>query len=338
MNSASTPPSVPGLSQQPEPTEGNGLAVTSMVLGILSFLCWLFAAIPAVITGHIALGRASRNEAPRDSKVYAMAGLILGYTNMVLYTGIICVAVLLPALERAREAARRSSCAGNEKQMSIIFKMFAQDSTEGAYPELSPEAGRLMFEPDNAVGGAPVYPGYISNTRILVCPSDAEAERIEAQATLQDDPELLIGDHSYMYLGYVVTNQADLEAFAAAYKLRIQQGLPFNEDLPVPEGHTYSGGGKILRLREGVERSFNTELTHATITADMLSTIPVLWDRAAIQSSVPYSQIIMFNHMPGGSNVLYLDGHVEFVKYPDKFPMTEEALRVLTELDELGGR
>ena len=23
-----------------------------------------------------------------------------------------------------------------------------------------------------------------------------------------------------------------------------------------------------------------------------------------------------FNHIPGGSNVLFMDGHVEFVKYP----------------------
>ena len=29
-----------------------------------------------------------------------------------------------------------------------------------------------------------------------------------------------------------------------------------------------------------------------------------------------------FNHVPGGGNVLYMDGHVEFIKYPGKFPMT----------------
>ena len=30
-----------------------------------------------------------------------------------------------------------------------------------------------------------------------------------------------------------------------------------------------------------------------------------------------------FNHIPGGSNVLGMDGHVEFTKYPGKFPVTE---------------
>ena len=29
-----------------------------------------------------------------------------------------------------------------------------------------------------------------------------------------------------------------------------------------------------------------------------------------------------FNHVPGGANKLYMDGHVEFLKYPgDEFPM-----------------
>jgi len=35
-----------------------------------------------------------------------------------------------------------------------------------------------------------------------------------------------------------------------------------------------------------------------------------------------------FNHIPGGANVLYMDGHVEFIKYPGKFPLTQ--LMVMT--------
>ena len=30
---------------------------------------------------------------------------------------------------------------------------------------------------------------------------------------------------------------------------------------------------------------------------------------------------IDFNHTPSGSNVLYMDGHVEFIKYPGEFPI-----------------
>ena len=45
----------------------------------------------------------------------------------------ILAAILLPALSRAREAARRSSCQNNLKQMGVVFKMYAGEAG-GAYP------------------------------------------------------------------------------------------------------------------------------------------------------------------------------------------------------------
>ena len=31
----------------------------------------------------------------------------------------------------------------------------------------------------------------------------------------------------------------------------------------------------------------------------------------------------LYNHIPGGCNVLYMDGHTEFVKYPNQFPASK---------------
>jgi len=36
--------------------------------------------------------------------------------------------------------------------------------------------------------------------------------------------------------------------------------------------------------------------------------------------------VALFNHVPGGSNVLYMDGHVEFVKSGVKYPVADEPL------------
>jgi len=44
----------------------------------------------------------------------------------------------------------------------------------------------------------------------------------------------------------------------------------------------------------------------------------VLWDEIGGNASMH-----QFNHMPGGCNVLYLDGHVGFVRYPDAFPCSQ---------------
>jgi len=40
-----------------------------------------------------------------------------------------------------------------------------------------------------------------------------------------------------------------------------------------------------------------------------------MWDEVS-------TNLEAFNHVPGGSNVLYMDGHVEFHKYPhNDFPV-----------------
>jgi len=53
---------------------------------------------------------------------------------------------------------------------------------------------------------------------------------------------------------------------------------------------------------------------HASAKAQ--SEIATAWD--ALSMNIQY-----FNHVPGGANVLFMDGHVEFLKYPgDQFPVT----------------
>jgi prepilin-type processing-associated H-X9-DG protein len=50
------------------------------------------------------------------------------------------------------------------------------------------------------------------------------------------------------------------------------------------------------------------------------ATTPIMWDTVnRVGSGTP-----SFVHRdPDGLNVLYMDGHVEFVTYPEKFPATE---------------
>ncbi|HRZ81919.1 MAG TPA: prepilin-type N-terminal cleavage/methylation domain-containing protein, partial [Candidatus Hydrogenedentes bacterium] len=48
----------------------------------------------------------------------------------------ILAAILLPALARAREAARRSSCQNNLKQMGIVYKMYANEAPGMRFPPI----------------------------------------------------------------------------------------------------------------------------------------------------------------------------------------------------------
>jgi prepilin-type N-terminal cleavage/methylation domain-containing protein len=88
----------------------------------------------------------------------------------------ILAAILLPALARAREAARRSSCQNNLKQIGLSFKMYANESPGQKYPPNRYGRGDNcdQFGFDFMWQGNVMYPEYISDLNVNVCPSDAD--------------------------------------------------------------------------------------------------------------------------------------------------------------------
>lgn len=97
-----------------------------------------------------------------------------------------------------------------------------------------------------------------------------------------------------------------------------------DQDRNVGVGYGNGGGDTVYRLKEGVERFMITDINNPSEGAKAQSDIFVMWDNVASEAS-------MFNHIPGGSNVLYMDGHVAFVKYPGPPPVD----RLLAEIMHL---
>ncbi len=64
--------------------KSNTLAITSLVLGLLSILFYFLTAIPGIITGHIARSRAKKMPDRYEGKGMALAGLILSYIMLVV--------------------------------------------------------------------------------------------------------------------------------------------------------------------------------------------------------------------------------------------------------------
>ena len=62
-----------------------------------------------------------------------------------------------------------------------------------------------------------------------------------------------------------------------------------------------------------------TDINNAGASATSQSSLPVMWDVVSA-TNVGKAQ---FNHVPGGANVLYMDGHVQFNKYPNEFPASK---------------
>ncbi len=298
----------------------------------------------------------------------------------------ILAAILLPALARAREAARRASCANNLKQMGLVFKMYANESRGGKLPPiiddypwrgsgtdypldhnricggwegcLEPVPGCII--PDSVIPypwptGAltqSYFPEYLSDLNVLICPSSPRKKGTadESLGVIRDDGsntcpldlrDLIVSPQSfYGYFGHVVdqveigdpTNEFGPVTVTTAFWAyegacgsagwndpdilnATDKNLRLSESQS-GRGLGTGGSDTFYRLREGIERFLITDINNPGASSKAQTEIHIMWDfvSAAVRPGV--GGTVMFNHIPGGANVLYLDGHVEFQKYP----------------------
>ena len=276
----------------------------------------------------------------------------------------ILMAILLPALARAREASRRASCVNNLRQVVFGLKMYANE-WEGKWPRMQGDApygvavnaagcdpaslqDETVFAPNTGV----LWPSYLDDPNTLICPSDPSVVRRDPLLKVADDGTgacrytgfISNADVSYHYLGYAFDKASDsdpqtatpiagptqLVGYVAAISAVIFDTDPANDEMleddidlnTVGLGGREAGNGTsdvIYRLREGVERVMVTDINNPGASTMAQSQIPAMWDTV---STKPAGGGVDFNHVPGGANVLFLDGHVIQIHYPGPFPVS----------------
>jgi hypothetical protein len=106
----------------------SGLAVASLVLGLLSFVLSIFTAIPAVICGHIAKSRIRKNSEEISGRGMATAGLVLGYLHIgflfvLFFVGMIAALAATLMLDNRSKAIEFEAiaCIGSVSTASRIY-------------------------------------------------------------------------------------------------------------------------------------------------------------------------------------------------------------------------
>ncbi len=136
VQAALPPPHIPAPAAQPVFTGAatSGTAIASFVCGILGFFCVGITSLPAIICGHIALGKINRSNGMIGGKGMAIAGLVMGYMLGLLFILAMLAGLALPAFTSVQEKSKIVQASSNARQIIIGLRMYAADNN-GMYPD-----------------------------------------------------------------------------------------------------------------------------------------------------------------------------------------------------------
>ena len=123
METPLTPPPLPSA----EGSKTSGLAVTSLILGILGFFTCGFTALLGLVLGIIALVKVRNSQGTLKGNGLALAGIIVSGVFILMIP--VFAAMLLPAIAAGRKKAEQIQCMTNEKQLAMAIMLYSQSHT-----------------------------------------------------------------------------------------------------------------------------------------------------------------------------------------------------------------
>lgn len=118
---------------KPAASGTSALAIWSLVLGILALPLAGLTAIPAVICGHLALGKIKRSAGAQSGGGLAIAGLVTGYFGFCILGIAVLAGLTAPLVIRQKKKAVQTEAVSNARQIGLALSEF--EAEYGSYPD-----------------------------------------------------------------------------------------------------------------------------------------------------------------------------------------------------------
>jgi prepilin-type N-terminal cleavage/methylation domain-containing protein/prepilin-type processing-associated H-X9-DG protein len=239
----------------------------------------------------------------------------------------ILAAMLLPALNKAREKARRGVCAGNLHQIGVAMISYSDDfNGYFPYPDVAKNvngSGSLYEHIMGIIAGGSVNVGdveaycrllclygYVGNPDVFFCPSDANkmsagSGSMKADPSTEKKSEHPCSQNGKLKSGDPLWNSLCAYNISYFYIARLGTGVPPNPtNGEVGQGQSAGGSGgsrPYMLMADKTLYGGNSTCGSSAAAGDNVDTGDL------VNGDI---------HSTDGRNVLYTDGHVEWFNGP----------------------